>query len=48
MIEDGHLDVAGEHLKPEEFEVQEERTYTGQGKMIETENSLVIINSEQT
>jgi valyl-tRNA synthetase len=46
MIEDGHLDVAGEHLKPEEFEVQEERKYTGQGQMLETENSLVIVRSE--
>ena len=42
-IEAGHLDVAGEHLKPEMFEVEEERTYTGEGKMIETENTLVII-----
>ena len=46
MIEDGRLDVAGEHLKPEEFEVQEERRYTGQGQMLETENSLVIVRSE--
>jgi valyl-tRNA synthetase len=47
MIEDGHLDVAGEHLKPEEFEVQEERKYTGQGQMLETENSLTIVHSPE-
>jgi valyl-tRNA synthetase len=43
MIQEGHLDVAGEHLAPEEFEVREERTYTGEGEMIETENALVIV-----
>ena len=42
-IDAGHLDVAGEHLKPEMFEVEEERTFTGEGEMIETENTLVII-----
>ena len=43
MIQDGHLDVADEHLKPEMFEVREEVTYTGEGEMIETENALVIV-----
>jgi valyl-tRNA synthetase len=38
------LEVAGEHLKPEEFEVEEERTYTGDGEMLETENCIVIVN----
>ncbi|MFB6174362.1 MAG: valine--tRNA ligase [Candidatus Nanohalobium sp.] len=42
-IEAGHLDVAGKHLKPEMFEVDEERTYTGEGEMIETEKTLVIV-----
>jgi valyl-tRNA synthetase len=42
-IDAGHLEVAGEHLKPEMFEVDEERTYTGEGNMIETENTLVIV-----
>jgi valyl-tRNA synthetase len=43
MIQDGRLEVADEHLKPEMFEVREERTYTGEGDMIETENALVIV-----
>ncbi len=42
-IDAGHLDVAGEHLKPEMFEVDQERTYTGEGEMVETENTLVIV-----
>ena len=45
-IDAGHLDVAGEHLKPEMFEVEEERTFTGEGEMIETENTLVIIRED--
>ncbi|WP_414838194.1 valine--tRNA ligase [Candidatus Nanosalina sp. VS9-1] len=44
MIDDGRLEVAGEHLKPEMFEVRQERTYTGEGEMIETENTIVIIH----
>ena len=44
MIDDGRLDVADEHLKPEMFEVHEERTYTGEGEMIETENTIVIVH----
>jgi valyl-tRNA synthetase len=43
FIEDGRLEVADEYLKPEMFEVREERTYTGEGEMIETENALVIV-----
>ena len=44
MIEDGRLEVAGEHLKPEMFEVRQERTYTGEGEMMETENTIVIVH----
>jgi valyl-tRNA synthetase len=43
MLEDGRLEVAGEHLKPEEFEVREERTYEGEGDMYETENCVMVI-----
>ncbi|MFB6242143.1 MAG: valine--tRNA ligase [Candidatus Nanosalina sp.] len=43
FIEDGRLEVADEYLKPEMFEVREERTYTGEGEMVETENALVIV-----
>jgi valyl-tRNA synthetase len=45
-IDAGHLDVAGEHLKPEMFKVDEERSYTGEGEMIETENILVFVKEE--
>ena len=44
MIDDGRLEVADEHLKPEMFEVREERTYTGEGEMMETENTIVIVH----
>ena len=43
IIGDSRLEVADEHLKPEMFEVREERTYTGEGDMIETEKALVIV-----
>lgn len=43
MIEDGHLEVADEHLKPEMFEVTEERKYTGEGEMLETENAILVV-----
>jgi valyl-tRNA synthetase len=43
MLEDGRLEVAGEHLKPEEFEVREERTYKGEGDMYETDNCVMVI-----
>ncbi|MFB6292484.1 MAG: valine--tRNA ligase [Candidatus Nanohaloarchaea archaeon] len=42
-LESGRLQVAGEHLKPEEFEVVEDRTYEGEGEMLETEDALVIV-----
>jgi len=44
MIDDGRLEVADEHLKPEMFEVREERTYTDEGEMMETENTIVIVH----
>ncbi len=44
VLSSGRLEVADEHLKPEMFEVREERTYTGEGEMIETENTFVIIH----
>ena len=33
MIEDGHLVVAGERLKPELFEVREEKAWSGDGEL---------------
>ncbi|MFB6145039.1 MAG: valine--tRNA ligase [Candidatus Nanohaloarchaea archaeon] len=42
-IDAGHLEVAGEHLEPEMFEVREERTFTGEGEMIETENAIIVV-----
>ncbi|MFB6144795.1 MAG: valine--tRNA ligase [Candidatus Nanohaloarchaea archaeon] len=43
MLEEGRLEVAGEHLKPEEFEVEEEVTYTGDGEMLEAGEAMVIV-----
>jgi len=43
FIEDGRLEVADEYLKPEMFNVRQERTYTGEGEMIETENAVVVV-----
>lgn len=42
-FESGHLHVADHMLKPEMFEVKEEVKYTGEGEMIETENTMVVI-----
>ncbi|MFB6159369.1 MAG: valine--tRNA ligase [Candidatus Nanohalobium sp.] len=42
-IDMGKLEVAGEHLEPEEFKVEEERTYTGKGEMVETGDTAVIV-----
>jgi valyl-tRNA synthetase len=42
-IDAGKLVAAGEHLAPEMYEVEEERTYTGQGQMLEIDNLLVIV-----
>ena len=46
MINDEHLEAAGQQLKPEMFEVREERTYTGEGEMMDTENTIVIVHGE--
>lgn len=43
-FETGHLKVAGHLLKPEMFEVREEVKYQGEGRMMETENTFVIVN----
>ncbi|WEL19668.1 valine--tRNA ligase [Candidatus Nanohalococcus occultus] len=43
MIEDGHLEVADEKLKPEEFDVIEEKQFTGEGEMIEHEGIMAVI-----
>jgi valyl-tRNA synthetase len=43
MLEDGRLEVAGEHLKAEEFEVKEEVTYKGEGEMYEADSCIVIL-----
>lgn len=37
-------EVADEHLKTEMFEVRQERTYTGEGEMMETENTIVVVH----
>ncbi len=42
-LDAGRLEVAGEHLKPEEFEVIEDREYKGEGEMFETEDALVVV-----
>jgi len=39
----GDLHVAGETLPPEMFEVEEERTYGGEGDFVETEHAVVIV-----
>ncbi|MEF8852114.1 MAG: valine--tRNA ligase [Haloarculaceae archaeon] len=41
---DGELHVAGVELDPEMFEVETERTYSGDGEMVETENVVVVVN----
>ncbi len=43
MIEDGHLRAGGHLLKPKMFTVKEERTYTGEGEMVETEDITVVV-----
>ena len=40
---DGELHLAGVELAPEMFEVEEERTYSGEGEMVETENAVVVV-----
>jgi valyl-tRNA synthetase len=42
-IVDGELHVAGVELAPDAFEIEEERTYSGAGEMVETESAVVIV-----
>ena len=43
MIDGARLEVAGEHLNPEEFEAEEQITYTGEGKMLEAGNCILVV-----
>jgi valyl-tRNA synthetase len=40
---DGKLHVAGVELDAEMFEIEEARTYSGEGEMIETESAVVVV-----
>jgi len=40
---DGELHLAGVELDTEMFEIEEARTYSGEGEMIETESAVVIV-----
>ncbi|AHG00237.1 valyl-tRNA synthetase [Halostagnicola larsenii XH-48] len=42
----GVLRVAGEELEDELFEVSLERTYSGDGEMLETESAVIIVDNE--
>ncbi|MFB6191533.1 MAG: valine--tRNA ligase [Candidatus Nanohaloarchaea archaeon] len=42
-IDAGHLEVAGEHLKPEMFEVEDEHVHKGEGELVETEDAFVVV-----
>jgi valyl-tRNA synthetase len=42
MLEDGRLEVADEHLKPEEFKVIEDREFTGEGEFVDGEVPVVV------
>ncbi|MFB6117282.1 valine--tRNA ligase [Halosegnis sp.] len=42
-VSDGRLHVANEVLEPEEFELEETRTYAGEGDFVETDNAVVIV-----
>jgi valyl-tRNA synthetase len=44
-IEDGTLRVAGEELGADLFAIERERTYSGEGEMIETESAIVVVRS---
>ncbi len=43
-ITDDGLQVAGETLAPETFEVERERTYDGEGEMVETDDAVLIVH----
>ncbi|PSH01917.1 MAG: valine--tRNA ligase, partial [Nanohaloarchaea archaeon SW_10_44_10] len=42
-IESGMLYAAGHHIPAEMYEVQEEKEFQGEGEMLETENSQVVV-----
>ncbi|MFB6147506.1 MAG: hypothetical protein ABEJ66_01340, partial [Candidatus Nanohaloarchaea archaeon] len=42
-IDAGKLQAAGEHLKPEMFEVEEEHVYQGEGELLETDDAFVVV-----
>jgi len=42
-VSNGQLHVADEVLAPELFELEEERTYAGEGDFVETDNAVVIV-----
>jgi valyl-tRNA synthetase len=42
-VEDGRLQAAGVELEPEMFELREERTYSGEGEMIDADEAVVIV-----
>jgi len=42
MVEDGRLEVADERLRPEMFEVREEKEYSGEGTLIDGEVAVVV------
>ncbi|MFB6155604.1 MAG: valine--tRNA ligase [Haloferacaceae archaeon] len=45
-VVDGRLVAAGEELDAEMFEIEEERRYTGEGEMVETEDAVVVVRNE--
>jgi len=42
-IRDGRLHAAGLELDPKTFEVEEERTFSGEGELIETETAAIVV-----
>jgi valyl-tRNA synthetase len=42
-IRDGRLQVAGVELAPEAFELEEERTFSGEGELIETGDAAIVV-----
>jgi valyl-tRNA synthetase len=42
-VRDGHLHAAGLELDPEMFEIEEERTFSGEGELIETEAAAIVV-----
>jgi valyl-tRNA synthetase len=42
-VRDGYLHVAGVELAPEAFELEEKRTFSGEGELIETEAAAIVI-----